>query len=260
MCARWNRIGAIAGGLAAAMVISTPSLSADAFPVSWAGPYAGASVQGIQSDGQANLSAYSGDLIVLDVSNGLFPREIGKTRVRPAAGLTLGYNRQDGHLVTGLQLDLSLANATFRSDFSRVDPNPDPIFNGVHTNTSYTTELDGLATAQVRAGYATGSWLFYASGGLAAGSVQNRVKLDIPELGYASPDWSKSGTLFGYTLGAGVERQINARVSVKAELARYDLRDVTVTGTDPDSFPGQELRYRFENDGVVARIGFNVRF
>ena len=234
-----------------------PALSA----VDWAGRYAGLSLGVARSDGRAERAGFAGDLITLDVSNGLFPDGIDDADTGAVGGLTFGLARQRGALVGGVELDVSALDQGVAAGFSRIDPNPDPVFFGVNTITGYETDVKALATLRLRAGYATGANLLYATAGLAAGDVRNAFALEIPELGYTSPDdWSEDGIRTGYALGLGVERKVSARVSLRAEAIYYDLEDVEIEATDEASFPGQRLDYEFANDGAIARLGVNFAF
>lgn len=241
----------------AATLAFTPALAQE--PADWSGGYVGGFVGALRSTGAASLGDYQGALLELDVSNGLFPEDIDDAEVAGTGGLTFGWNRQSGALVTGVEIDFALTGSDVENGFARRDPNPDPTFNGVNTVTGYGTELDTLATARLRAGYASGATLFYVTGGLAAGRVRNGFSLELTELGYAN-DWSASGTRFGYVVGAGIERRMSERLSAKLEVMGYDLADATVNASDPVVFPGQTISYEFDNSGMVARIGLNFGF
>ncbi len=247
--------------MAAAVLALTPCLSTGSVAAQdWTGAYAGADLGALRTTGEAARGDYAGGLLTLDVGNGLFPGTNRDVEISATLGATLGYDRQSGPFVLGAALDAVRLNADARSEFARIDPNPAPPFTGVNTITRYETGLDTLVMARLRAGRSFGPMLVYATGGLALGRVENRFALTIPELGYASPDWSASDTRAGYVLGAGVERRLTPRLSAKAEILHYDLRDVTIDAADPVNFPGQEIAYRFENAGTIARIGLNYRF
>ena len=243
--------------MAVAMLACTPALAQQT--ADWSGGFVGVSAGALRSTGAASLGDYAGALLELDVSNGLFPEDIDDADVAGIGGLTFGWNRQNGTLVTGVEIDFSLTGSDVENGFAKRDPNPDPIFNGVNTITGYGTELDTLATARLKAGYASGETLFYVTGGLAAGRVKNSFSLELTELGYAS-DWSASDTRFGYVVGAGIERKVSGRFSAKVEVMGYDLSDATVRASDPVVFPGQTIDYSFDNSGVIARIGLNYGF
>lgn len=226
----------------------------------WSGFYLGATTGAHHSPRASRREHFDGDLVSLDVRNGLFPEIVRNSKVAAIGGVTLGYNLQRGALVGGLEIDYAFTDLNVNSEFSRVDPNPDPTFNGVQTITRYETDVDQLATIRVRAGRSSSRMMIYATGGLALGQVRNDFTLDLPGLGYSSPGWSQDGYRFGYVIGAGVERRLSERVSLKLELLHYDLDDTIVEGRDPTSFPGQSIDYRFNNAGVLGQVGVNVRF
>ena len=245
--------------VAAAMLASTPVLAADlAGPADWTGGFVGLNAGVLRSDGGASRGFYTGDPVTADVERkGLFPGSVDGTDSAAIGGVTLGYNRQRGALVGGVELDFALTNSDVRNGFAKRDTDPNYLFT--NTVTGYETGLDNLATARLRAGYAVGSNLFYATGGLAAGKVDNRFSLELTQLGYNNA-WSASDTRFGYVFGAGIERKVSSRFSVKAEVLRYDLSDTTVRASDPAVFPGASIDYKFDNAGVVARVGVNFGF
>lgn len=226
----------------------------------WAGAYAGATVGAVRSTGEAERGDFSGPLITLDVQNGLFPESIDDDDIAAIGGLHVGYNVERGAFVGGVELDYALTSLDVEAAFSRVDPNPNPPFSGIDTNTTYGTAFDGLATLRLRAGRDVGGTLVYATAGVAVAEVENRFTLDLPDLAYASPGWDEQGTRVGYAVGLGVERRLNNRVSFKAEVIHVDLEDATVEGRDPVVFEGEALDYRFDNAATVVRVGVNVRF
>lgn len=245
-------------------VFGTASTAQQTLPAAdWSGPYAGFTLGLTQSNAAAKLGDYSGGLITLDVDNGLFPEKIDGRRRAGLGGMGVGYNLQWGSFVGGVEADFSLLNHTQTHFFSRVDPNPDEMFNGLDTNTTYTTEFKNLMTLRVRGGYAQGQNLFFATAGLAAGDVRNDFSLALPGLApapYSSPDWSERGMRYGTVVGVGLERRLTERMSLKAEILRFDLQDVTIQARDPDVFPGEEIDYKFSNSGTLARIGLNFSF
>lgn len=254
----------LAASPAAAADLALPEVDAPApalvAPPLWTGFYLGGFVGGATTDGEARRGAYGGALIDLDVRNGLFPGSIDDRDDSLLGGVNVGYNRQFGAFVGGVEADVSFLDLDAVAGFNRRDPNPDPRFFNVQTITGYGTSVDTLGTLRARLGVAFDRTLVYATGGLAVGDVENRFTLRLPELGYSSPGWSRSGTQVGYAVGGGVEHKLTRSVSLKAEALYYDLEDVTVLGTDPVAFPGQSLSYEFRNDGVVGRVGLNFAF
>lgn len=212
------------------------------------------------SSGEAKRGAFEGVLIPLDVTNGLFPGAISKKKSSLNGGVSVGYDLQRGNFLAGVEADFTFQDLSFSHQFSRVDPNPVAPFTGIDTNTTYQTQFGNLATLRARAGYATGDILLYATAGIAAGRVTNRFKLDLPDLGYSSPDWSKSGTQSGYAVGAGVEYSISSNISMKLEGLYVDLSDTTIKAVDSVTFPGETISYQFKNDVLLGKIGLNFKF
>ena len=248
-------------------MMAQPALAADWFSelemrpsADWTGAYVGAFGGAAISKGRATLAHASGVVIPTDVANGLFPRSIAERHVGPAIGLTAGFNVQSGGFVGGIEADLGYGWTKARHAFSRLDDTGAMFPIDVHTNTTYGTDFGALATLRLRGGYAFGNTLLFGTAGLAAGDVANHFSLALPELPYASPDWSKSGLRLGYAVGAGIEHRLSDAVSVKFETLYINLADRTVHGTDPDNFGSEAISYRFDNDLLLPRLGINVKF
>ena len=265
---------------AAALLLASPAFAADVVmapidvapeetaPVqvapssvaNWHGFYAGAIAGLVASTGRADLGPIAGVLIPLDVSNGLFARSVSNMKSSFTGGISAGYNFQNGNFVGGAEADISFAHFELRHTRSRIDPNPFPPFTGLVTNSSYETKFGSVATARLRAGYSIKNTLLFATAGLAAAKVTNRISIGLPGLGYASPDWSESKIRYGFAIGAGVEHKVTEKVSVKLEGLYVNLKDTLVTGQDPVTFPGESLSYKFKNDMFIGRVGVNVQF
>ena len=212
------------------------------------------------STGEATLGAFEGVLLPLDVTNGLFPEIISERDTELSGGVSVGYDLQRGNFLAGVEADFTFQDLRLSHKYSRVDPNPNPPFTGIDTNTTYQTNFGNIATLRARAGITHGDFLFYGTAGFAAGHVENRFKLDLPDLAYSSPDWSKSGIEYGFAAGAGIEYNINSNISMKLEGMLVDLSDTTIQAVDPVSFPGETISYHFENDVFIGKIGLNFRF
>ncbi|MGR3495947.1 outer membrane protein [Citreimonas sp.] len=252
------------GPSAVAPVMAPTAVSMTENTIDWSGSYGGLTVGGATLEGEAERSGYSGPLLTLDVENGLFPGRIDDPSHAGIAGLRYGRNGQRGDWVTGFEIDVAFAEVTADAEFSRIDPNPAAPFTGVDTITGYRTELDSFASARLRAGYATGPSLLYLTGGIAVADVSNTFSLDLPNLGAPlspySNAWTEEGVRFGYVLGAGFERKVMERVSLSADVVRFDLEDVDILASDSTIFGGDEISYEFTNAGYLARLGINFAF
>ncbi|HEX2829614.1 MAG TPA: outer membrane beta-barrel protein [Burkholderiales bacterium] len=246
-------------------------------PAAFSGPYAGASIGGVRTDGRATLASTASPAGVIDrdVTLGIFPSRQAGADTTAGGGLTLGYDMQRDRFVGGVALGLNFGRFSAENTMFGVDPAPfgfgagqNP-FGQSETTTRYGTRIGGLATMLARAGVVADRTLFYVTGGLAAGRVRNRFDLRIGNLQLPLPDapngvysnsWSESGTRLGYAVGGGVEHRISTRTSLQLEFLHFDLRDVTVQARDPANFGGESIAYRFRNSGQVARIAINFRF
>ncbi|MFD0917013.1 outer membrane protein [Pseudahrensia aquimaris] len=237
-----------------------PQYEAEVQPIRWTGLRLGIHAGITHTSADANLGDTAGDLINLDVYNGLFPDLISADNNSFAGGIDAGYDYQIGNVVLGVAGDLTFSNIDVTNTFARVDPNPNPPFTGVNTNTAYMTKVDYLATARLRMGYAFDRTMIYGTAGVATAEVENRFDLEIPELAYTSPNWAEKNRLTGLVLGIGVEHQITDNWRFSLELQHVDLGDVTVNAVDPTNFPGQEINYTFDNKLMLARFGLAYAF
>jgi outer membrane immunogenic protein len=147
------------------------------------------------------------------------------------AGGTIGYNKQLGSVVVGVEGD---------GDWSG--------FNGSRTTagcpTGCSTSNTWLSTVRGRVGYSVDRFFPYVTGGLAVGDISAAA----PGIG------GGSATNAGWTLGAGLEYALPGNWSVKAEYLRVDLGRFNCTGCTalpPDNVSLQEN---------VFRAGVNYRF
>ena len=241
----------------AACLWAGAALAQEAGRVDWSGAYAGLSLSGITSDGNADRTRATGFIVQTDVRNGLFPDAIGARESSGFAGGRLGYNTQQGSVVTGVELAISALDQDNDARFSRVDPE---ILVGVDTITRYATRMDGLATLSLRGGYAVDEMLVFGRVGFARAEVENRFTLDLTAANIPLLAFDEDSVRWGYSVGLGVERRVSERISVVGELSYFDLEDATVRARAPDIFPGNALDYTFRNDGVVASIGVNFSF
>jgi outer membrane immunogenic protein len=122
-------------------------------------------------------------------------------------GGTAGYNLQLGNAVFGLEGDLDWSNLS-GSASTTLCP-------------SCTTSNSWLSTVRGRVGYAFGSVMPYATGGLAVGDI----KASAP--GFGGID----STNAGWTLGGGIEVALPGNWTAKAEYLHVDLGNANCGGS-----------------------------
>ncbi len=142
-------------------------------------------------------------------------------------GFQIGYNKQLGTVVIGVEGDLQAAGIE------------ESTTGGGQTTTA---SLDWFSTVRGRVGYAFDQTLVYGTGGLALGGVETSV----------SGQGSDEQVLTGFAAGAGVEQAFTDTLSVKAEYLYVDLQDKQLdTGTTETNA---------QWDGHVMRFGANLKF
>jgi len=249
---------ASAADLPGRAAVVAPSFAAPAF--TWTGFYVGAHAGYTWSDADVKLANVGGNLLPIDVRNGVFPTSISVDREGFMGGVQGGYNMQFGMFVVGGEADISWTDSQDNTVFSVIDPAPPPWpFSGALINSTFGTQLDWLATFRLRGGIAVDRALFFVTGGVAGGEVTNTFGIGIPGIGY-NKTWTRSDTEWGWTVGAGMEYALTNNISLKAEYLYYDLGDRTIHASDPANFGPEFIDYKFKNDGSIVRGGVNVRF
>jgi outer membrane immunogenic protein len=146
-------------------------------------------------------------------------------------GGTVGYNKQLGNVVFGVEGDMDWSG-----------------FNGTNTTAGCpggcSTSNNWLSTVRGRVGYSVDRFLPYVTGGLAVGDIRAAAP------GFTGADVTNAG----WTLGAGLEVALPGNWSAKAEYLRVDLGRFNCTGCSAAPADNVSLQ---EN---VFRAGVNYRF
>lgn len=124
------------------------------------------------------------------------------------------------------------------------------------TSTFITTQkIDWFGTVRGRLGYATGNWLWYATGGAAWANVKQDFTFISVPTGFVIGSASSSQTKGGWVVGGGAETQLGGGWSAKAEYLYMDL------GSIKDSFAIPTV-FATESDirDHIIRAGLNYRF
>jgi outer membrane immunogenic protein len=118
-------------------------------------------------------------------------------------------------------------------------------------------DVNWLATVRARAGFTTGSMLFYGTGGLAIADADSSLTfID----GAGDPERSDSNTHLGWVIGAGAEFMVTENMSLGAEYLHVDLgsEDYTFRGSglagDTDILSEADLTID------IVRASLNLRF
>ena len=209
------------------------SMPADLPPLMWTGLYVGLN------------GGYAGSRdVTREVSatpyDGLNLEHFGSRTSGFTGGAQIGYNYQLGHVVLGVEADFNYL------DFSRSVNSP---------SAAVTESVSGsfVGTVRPRVGLAFGPALFYATGGLAYGSVDTTIT------GNTANTLSASNTdmRVGWAAGGGVEYALGRHWSLRAEYLHTDLGRADTSGTALDT---NTYAWRNHLTDDAVRLGINFRF
>lgn len=173
-------------------------------------------------------------------------------------GAQIGYNIQRNNLVYGLEADIGQMTLDGsksahlldegKDDGSKYGNNDWDCDGGGHQkcelDAKYTISSGLYGDITGRIGYASNKALFYVKGGAAFLNVDmnaqytgQHVKGDVDPDTSSTFDYSKSETMWGWTIGAGVEYAISRSLSLKAEYQHFDF------GTMDMSYNGKSVHW-----------------
>jgi opacity protein-like surface antigen len=238
---------------------------------SWTGFYAGVHVGYGTGDGNAaRVDPNALPALFPGVNNltstASAPIALGVGQSGWLGGLQAGYNWQSGHLVAGVEADISAAGIGGRASGSYAFR---PVFlvgdfDNYTGTVTVTQDIDYLGTLRGRLGYASHNWLFYTTGGLAWAHVKARLdsshvrltnNFPIPGLpGALDGHASASGYNLGYAVGGGGEWAFAPHWSFKAEYLYLNLGRQLSLSIPATSLAASDIELH------TFRIGLNRQF
>jgi outer membrane immunogenic protein len=206
-----------------------------AIPYNWTGFYLG--IEGGAGWGNAEQSDATGFKSGDYTPNGAF------------VGGTIGYNWQVGSWVYGLEGDASWA------DISASTPGTDQISGpcGGGVNPRCSAKLESIETVRGRVGYAFGYVMPYITGGFASGTLHGEEG-DVAANGAFG---SGNATVYGWTVGTGVEAMILPSWTVKLEGLYTDFGKKAVFN---DNIGGAIVPESIRFTPSFLKIGVNYKF
>jgi outer membrane immunogenic protein len=152
----------------------------------------------------------------------------GQSTLHPnggTGGIQAGYNWQAGNIVYGVELDFDALGLSA----SRYITTEYISAAGTSFTINQSIKTDWLFTARPRIGWASNSWLWYVTGGLAV----TELKYDntfTDTFASAFEDGSIAKTKAGWAVGGGLEYGLTPNWSVKAEYLYMQFGDVSSSG------------------------------
>jgi outer membrane immunogenic protein len=232
---------------------------------SWTGFYIGLNAGYGWSGASTNMSGVDPLLFIPALADGQLPTSLSPNIHGFVGGGQFGYNWQFGQYVAGLETDIDYS--AMRGVASYVFGAVGPL---VTVTTTQSEKLTWLGTTRARLGWlATPSTMVFATGGLAYGGAEASTNVNVPVAGpcplfngFCSVG-SASKTLFGWTIGGGVESIIAAHWTAKVEYLYYNLGNVSVPVVSTANFGiggtvGMLADSKF--NGQIVRGGVNYKF
>ncbi|MFK8251592.1 outer membrane protein [Ancylobacter terrae] len=187
-------------------------------------------------------------------------------------GAQIGYNYQfSNNVVLGFEADVQFADmkdsATYWADeyFVPYGGGEMAALDAAGYYTGYSeyglinTKIETFGTVRARLGYAFDRFLPYVTGGLAWANVKvnEAVTFTYDDVAYGSAAFSASDTLWGWTLGGGVEYALTDNWTVKVEYLYADLGSI-------DYHPNYDVYENWRGDFDVTmqtlKFGVNYKF
>ncbi len=170
---------------------------------------------------------------------------LNEDRTGFSGGVQLGYNKQCGAALYGIEGDLNFSALKHTTNYDVAGFLPVPLLSDHRS-------LDWLSTIRGRAGIvANDSLLLYVTGGLAFGGLKHSVDAPIGPINL----FSENKVRWGWTAGAGTEMALRDNWSLKSEVlyVNFQNNDYSVP-----LLPTARLSDR--DSAWIARVGLNYKF
>lgn len=168
-------------------------------------------------------------------------------------GVHVGYDYQTGPWVIGAVADINFADLSYTSGATLGFGGP---------TAEITDDIDYVGSGRLRLGYAFDRALIYATGGLAFAGIDSDFNAG-PGLVGLPYDVDGDNTLFGYTVGAGIDYALSDNWSLGAQYlyTRFEDAETRVSLADPFGGPGIEFRTddRLDFHRIEAKISYHFR-
>lgn len=190
------------------------------------------------------------------------PLSFNLDRDSPIAGLQIGYNYQFASWVLGIEGDVSGTRLTSLQNAQNISGvTVGPCTAGFPCGlTTLGQDIQWLASARGRIGYAWGPGLFYVTGGAAWAKVNYSANGTFAGIGAAILQWpvSFSSTASGAVVGGGYEWMLTGNWTLRGEMLHYWFNTTPTASVIVGGAPTTYTWSRF--DVNVARLGLNYKF
>lgn len=200
---------------------------------------------------------------IFAITNNIRPSTLKVSREGILGGGQIGYLRQFNNIIVGVEGDFSyMDNGGIKDYRSPATVATFPIGRRLRVS----NDLDWMTTARIRAGYALGTGMIYATGGYAAGRIRGRATFYGDNDNQINYTGSHRYTASGWTAGGGFEFKpfgyspgILSKFSVRGELLYYDLGKSHIYALQTGAQPGYYV-LGVDYRGFNGRVGLNYHF
>ena len=241
---------------AALLLTSAPAFAQE----NWAGFYVGGNLGSSWGDTSIQTQVESGtgasvlpaeEVAIINAPNTDDDNEAGFT-----GGVQAGYNWQSGSLMLGIETDFGF----FDLEQSRARTFTSPLLISPPIQGTLEQEMttDWLWTVRPRIGYATPTWLLYATAGFAVADVQLEATYQDTRSPPTAAAISADETKTGWVAGVGAAYQLTPQWSVRGEWMYVDLGTVRASS----NATGRSAVFTTEAEvhGNALRMGVDYRF
>ena len=213
-----------------------PTRTFTAAPYDWSGFYVGGVI------GASNHQHSSSDADTYSYGELVQVAKIGLN-----AGATVGFNKQFGNLVYGVEADYSLNTGTAKSGGA------DPYWR-------VSSKLSAFGTLRGRVGLAVDRTVLFVTAGAAYGRTDSKTCYYSACPGYSANNTVEitngGGGKWGWIAGVGVEQAVTDNLSVKFEALYAD----TGYRYKPNASDPTNYALRFTDSAAIVRFGLNYKF
>lgn len=189
----------------------------------------------------------------------------------PIFGGQVGFNRQNGSWVWGIEVDGQWSGQDGKGSFACPTPGPGSPCNlitgglgvGVAPTASFEQSLEWFVTLRGRLGILVQPrWLAYVTGGAAIGHIETNgvisgfTAINTP----TSASFKYDKTKLGWTVGGGIEGRLTGNWTAKLEYIYADYGTVNGQGFLPTAFPPLRVDFSSRVTDHVLRVGINYKW
>lgn len=190
----------------------------------------------------------------------LMPQTLRPNPKGVLGGAHAGYNWQGPGIVIGGELDVAgsdMDDSVRRSPITQANGTPFPGAGFLIAR----QHIPVFGTVRPRLGFSPiDRLLIYGTGGLAWGHIIYQADSDFRPVGTENYPASFSETKVGWTAGAGLEYAVTRNWSVRGEYLHIDLGSTSKTINPALPNPPFQVRYRFETNANIFRVGVSYTF